>query len=114
MQELTKEMQDLILKLYNFTLPEPRQSSFKNSPCNSSGNPDLTKREFEVMELIAKGLSNREICQTLFIDEKTLSTHRQGIYSKYQVHSAYKRHDSSCRVRAVLKHLKRTGRLKDF
>jgi two-component system, NarL family, response regulator DegU len=46
---------------------------------------DLTKREFEVIEEIAKGLKNKEISQKLFISEATVRHHLSSIYSKLQV-----------------------------
>lgn len=42
----------------------------------------LTKREREVLQLIAKGLNNSEIAATLFISEITVKTHVSRIMSK--------------------------------
>jgi DNA-binding NarL/FixJ family response regulator len=46
---------------------------------------DLTPREREVLELIARGLSNRDIAERLDITEKTVKTHAGHIYSKLEV-----------------------------
>jgi NarL family two-component system response regulator LiaR len=43
---------------------------------------DLTERELEVLRLIAGGLNNREIADTLVISEKTVKTHVSSILSK--------------------------------
>lgn len=43
---------------------------------------DLTERELEVLRLIAQGMSNRELAQTLTISEKTVKTHVSNILSK--------------------------------
>ena len=43
----------------------------------------MTIRENEIMELIAKGLSNKEISQKLDITVSTLKTHLGHIYQKY-------------------------------
>lgn len=49
--------------------------------------PELTPREHEVLELIAKGLSNDEIAGQLFISPKTVRNHITHIFSKLQVDS---------------------------
>ncbi len=47
----------------------------------------LTERETEVLRLLAKGLSNKEIAQTLVIGEKTVKTHVSNILGKLNVSS---------------------------
>lgn len=42
----------------------------------------LTEREYEVLGLIARGMSNREIAEKIFISEKTVKTHVSNILSK--------------------------------
>lgn len=46
---------------------------------------DLTKRETEVLKLIAQGKSNQDIADELFITLKTVKTHVSNILSKLQV-----------------------------
>jgi len=43
---------------------------------------ELTPREREVLELMAQGLSNRGICEKLFISPKTVETHVNSIFGK--------------------------------
>ncbi len=47
----------------------------------------LTEREVEVLKLVARGLSNAEIAEKLFIGVKTVDTHRSNLYQKFGVHS---------------------------
>jgi ATP/maltotriose-dependent transcriptional regulator MalT len=42
----------------------------------------ITKRELEVLELIAEGLSNREIADKLFVSENTVKTHSSRVFDK--------------------------------
>ena len=47
--------------------------------------PDLTRREREIVELIADGLSNKEIARRLFIEVATVKNHVHNILEKLQV-----------------------------
>ena len=44
--------------------------------------PQLTPREREVAELVAQGLTNREIAERLFLSERTAQNHVQHILTK--------------------------------
>src|SRR5262249_11494538 len=48
---------------------------------------DLTRREREVAQLAAQGLSNRRIAEALVISEKTAANHLQHALDKLEVHS---------------------------
>ncbi|MGE4281036.1 MAG: response regulator [Magnetospirillum sp.] len=50
--------------------------------------PALTARELEVLRLIAQGLKNREIADTLSIAIKTVETHRTKIMQKLDLHNS--------------------------
>jgi len=45
----------------------------------------LTPREHEILGLIAKGLSNRDIGEKLFVSENTVKTHSSRLFEKMQV-----------------------------
>ena len=42
----------------------------------------ITPRELEILELIADGLSNREIAEKLFVSENTVKTHSSRVFDK--------------------------------
>jgi DNA-binding CsgD family transcriptional regulator len=46
------------------------------------GDLGITPRELEILELIAKGLSNREIAERLFVSENTVKTHSSRLFEK--------------------------------
>jgi two-component system, NarL family, response regulator LiaR len=58
----------------------------------------LTPRELEVLQLLAQGLSNRNIGEALFISDRTVQAHLTSIFAKTQV---------SSRLEAVLNAIRR-------
>lgn len=42
----------------------------------------LTPRELEMLELVAEGLSNREIAERVFVSENTVKTHLSRVFDK--------------------------------
>lgn len=63
-----------------FLSDEAAQSLRKS---NETEIPVLTRREKEVLELIADGLTNNEIAQKLFISVTTVDTHRKNLLAKF-------------------------------
>ncbi len=59
--------------------PQPAQGCSRSGALN---HPDLTEREIEVLRLIAKGATNREIAEELVISEGTVKTHISNILSR--------------------------------
>ena len=60
------------------------EANFKSLPAEEAF-PELTPRELEVLELIAKGANNRQIADQLVISNHTVRNHITSIYSKLQV-----------------------------
>ena len=50
---------------------------------------ELTSREFEILQLIAKGHSNSKIADQLFLSLSTIKTHVSNLFSKMNVSSRY-------------------------
>jgi DNA-binding CsgD family transcriptional regulator len=46
---------------------------------------DLSKREFQIIELILQGKSNKEISETLFISLNTVKNHIYNLYQKLRI-----------------------------
>jgi LuxR family maltose regulon positive regulatory protein len=47
----------------------------------------LSKRELEILSLMAQGLTNIEIAQQIFISDQTVKVHTRNIYGKLDVNS---------------------------
>ena len=73
--KLTKTRETIVVKEVRvtepFTLNEPRLREL-----------GITRRELEILELIARGLSNREIAEKLFVSENTVKTHSSRLFDK--------------------------------
>lgn len=57
------------------------------SPCGVKSEP-LSAREKEIIVCVVKGLTNKQIADTLYISPHTVITHRRNIAAKLQIHSA--------------------------
>lgn len=51
-------------------------------------NKELSDREKQIITCIAKGWSNKEIAEKLFLSVHTVMTHRRNIVNKLDIHSA--------------------------
>jgi DNA-binding NarL/FixJ family response regulator len=69
---------DAIMKLVfeDFYSHEKLKNPMKKLP------HELTKREYEILGLVASGKSNRELAESLFISIKTVETHKTNILEK--------------------------------
>ena len=50
-------------------------------------SPKLTERETEVLRLVAKGLSYRQIAERLVLSHRTVQNHVQNVLGKLQLHN---------------------------
>ena len=75
--KLTRKKEVLVVK----EVPVPATQPFS---LNEQRLKDLgiTKRELEILALIAQGLSNREIAEKLFVSENTVKTHSSRLFDK--------------------------------
>lgn len=75
--KLTKKKEVFVVK----EVPVPATQPFT---LNEQRLKDLgiTRRELEILGLIAQGLSNREIADKLFVSENTVKTHSSRLFDK--------------------------------
>ena len=63
------------------------RASGHRAPARREGPSGLTVREVEVLQLLARGLANKEIARRLGVTPKTVSNHVEHIYTKINVGS---------------------------
>ena len=75
--KLTKKKEVLVVKEVKVQVGDP-------FVVNEARVRDLgiTRRELEILDLIAKGMSNREIAEKLFVSENTVKTHSSRLFDK--------------------------------
>ena len=71
----------------------PVEASLEHDPAKAEEH-GISKREFEVLEKVAEGLSNSEIAEALFVSESTVKTHVSSLLVKL---------DARRRTQAVLR-----------
>lgn len=62
-----------------------KESVQSNASNEISTKLDLTDREKEILKLVGKGMSNKEISKTLYISEGTVKNYISNLYSKLEV-----------------------------
>jgi DNA-binding NarL/FixJ family response regulator len=73
----SEEVTGIVMKSY--LEPEPIKKSDKDLL------NQLTKREIEILKLIAQEFTNQEIADKLFISKRTVDTHRRNLLQKIEV-----------------------------
>ncbi|ARP69822.1 DNA-binding response regulator [Streptomyces pluripotens] len=79
----TPGLAGLVLGEYRRLASEPGASPDTDEP----GTPRLTERETEVLRLVAKGLSYKQIAERLVISHRTVQNHVQNTLGKLQLHN---------------------------
>lgn len=55
---------------------------------NETSKKELTQKEIEIVKLISKGLTSKEIGEKIFISPRTVETHRHNILKKLNISNA--------------------------
>ena len=79
--KLTRKQERIVVKEVPVAVPVPRAEPF----CPNEAKREelaITPREMEILELIAQGMSNREIAEKLFVSENTVKTHSSRVFDK--------------------------------
>jgi len=75
--KLTRKKEVVVLK--EVQVPASQPFALNETRLKDLG---ITKRELEILELIAQGMSNREIAEKLFVSENTVKTHSSRLFDK--------------------------------
>jgi DNA-binding NarL/FixJ family response regulator len=73
--------------LAGLVLGEFRRIAAEAPDDNADGGPRLTDRETEILRLVAKGLTSRQIAERLVISHRTVQNHTQNVLTKLQLHN---------------------------
>ena len=82
-QELSKAIQ-LVYQGQRY-LSQGASESLRTGKKEQAALPFITRREKEVLELIAEGLTNSEAADRLFISSATVDTHRKSLLAKFNM-----------------------------
>ena len=75
--KLTRKEEVVVVK--EVLVPSPTRFTLNEERLKNLG---ITRRELEILELIAHGMSNREIADKLFVSENTVKTHSSRLFDK--------------------------------
>lgn len=78
-------MTSLEIALFNHLNRKKEQGLLDFSSLNHHLPTPLSEREFELLELIQRGQTNRQIAEQLFISINTVKTHLQNLFDKLDV-----------------------------
>ncbi|MDL2289999.1 response regulator transcription factor [Paludibacteraceae bacterium OttesenSCG-928-F17] len=75
----------------------------------SAENDSLSSREKEILVLVVRGMTNKEIAEKLFLSTHTVITHRRNIVRKLEIHST-----AGLTVYAIVNKLVKLDEIKNF
>jgi ATP/maltotriose-dependent transcriptional regulator MalT len=81
-RKLTRPKERVIVREVEVMVPTPLEFVRDEARVAELG---LTPRELEILELIASGLSNKEIADRVFVSENTVKTHSSRVFEKLDV-----------------------------
>ena len=77
--KLTKTRETVVVREIPVAVPAPTQFVRDEARQEQLG---ITRRELEILELIAAGLSNKEIASMVYVSENTVKTHAASVFEK--------------------------------
>ncbi|MEV0346942.1 AAA family ATPase [Nonomuraea sp. NPDC050680] len=86
-RELLREAAAIAERLGSAPLRQEVEAAAASGKVRLTADPGLSARELEVLELVAEGLSNRQIAERLFISARTSGVHVSNIMAKLGVAS---------------------------
>lgn len=96
--QLTKPKVEKVVVEKEIFIPQPENFTINEIELKKL---DLTNREHEVLRLVAKGYSNADIADTLFLSLSTVKTHVSNLYVKMNVKSRAQAIEKAKRLRIV-------------
>ena len=77
--KLTRPREKIVVHEVKVPVPAPAAFTLNEQKLGQLG---ITRRELEILELIAAGLSTREIADKAFLSENTVKTHASRLFDK--------------------------------
>jgi DNA-binding NarL/FixJ family response regulator len=79
------ELAVAIQQTYEHSIYLPAWAPLYAEPPELTEHPDLTRRELEILRLVAEGHSNAELAKMLWVTEQTVKFHLSNVYRKLNV-----------------------------
>ena len=100
-EELKKCIRDVLAgnNYYLYTSPLPPKQDSNYYDDDFLKKYQLTPREVDIIKLVSKGMSSKEIAENLYLSEFTVQTHRRNIFKKLDIKN----------VAGLLNFVKKTG-----